>query len=153
MTIQKSKTSSSKAFKKDLLVGQELEQKILKSIQKKYHTAVLIPGKFKPYDIFVPEKDLKIEVKVDYKSQETDNIIIELYMFGKPSALLSTEADYWIIHTGVENLWIKPKKILECILLNNIRVQDLLGEGDSQTKKACLIPISLFKKYVIDNNA
>jgi len=110
MTTQKSKTSSSRAFKKDLLV------------------------------------------KVDYKSQETGNIIIELYMFGKPSALLSTEADYWIIHTGVENLWIKPKKILECILLNNIKVQDVLGDGDSQTKKACLIPINLFKKYVIDNN-
>ena len=152
MTTQKSKTNSSKAFKKDLLVGQELEQKILKSIQKKYHTAVLIPGKFKPYDIFIPEKDLKIEVKVDYKSQETGNIIIELYMFGKPSALLSTEADYWIICTGKEKLWIKPKKILECILLNNIKVQDILGDGDNQTKKACLIPIEIFRKYVVDNS-
>lgn len=152
MTTQKLKTSSSRAFQKDLLAGQELENKILKSIHKKYPSAVLIPGKFKPYDIFIPEKDLKVEVKVDYKSQETGNIIIELYMFGKPSALLSTKADYWIIHTGVENLWIKPKKILECILLNNIKVQDILGDGDDQTKKACLVPIKLFKKYIIDNN-
>ena len=134
------------------MIGQELEQKILQTIRKKYPSAVLIPGKFKPYDIFIPEKNLKIEVKVDYKSQETGNIIIELYMFGKPSALLSTEADYWIIHTGEENLWIKPKKILECILLNNIRVQDILGTGDDQTKKACLIPIDLFKKYIVDSN-
>lgn len=152
MTTQKLKTSSSRAFQKDLLTGQELENKILKSFHKKYPSAVLIPGKFKPYDIFIPEKDLKVEVKVDYKSQETGNIIIELYMFGKPSALLSTKADYWIIHTGVENLWIKPKKILECILLNNIKVQDILGDGDDQAKKACLIPINLFKKYIIDNN-
>ena len=150
MTTQKLKTSSSRAFQKDLLTGQELEKKILKSIHKKYTSAVLIPGKFKPYDIFILEKDLKIEVKVDYKSQETGNIIIELYMFDKPSALLSTKANYWIIHTGVENLWIKPIKILECILLNNIKVQDILGNGDDQIKKACLIPIHIFKKYIID---
>lgn len=152
MTIQKLKRSSSRAFQKDLLTGQELEQKILQTIRKKYPTAVLVPGKFKPYDIFIPEKDLKIEVKVDYKSQETGNIIIELYMFGKPSALLSTKADYWIIHTGRENLWIEPKRILECILLNNIHVKNILGDGDDQTKKACLIPIDLFKQFIIDNS-
>lgn len=152
MTTQKLNRSSSRAFQKDLTTGQVLEQRILKSIHNKYPSAVLIPGKFKPYDIFIPEKDLKVEVKVDYKSQETGNIIIELYMFGKPSALLSTKADYWIIHTGAENLWVKPKKILECILLNNIKVQDILGDGDDQTKKACLIPINLFKKYTLDNN-
>jgi hypothetical protein len=131
------------------LIGKELEQKILVSIRKKYPTAVLVPGKFKPYDIFIPEKDLKIEVKVDYKSQETGNIIIELFMFGSPSALLSTEADYWIIYTGKETMWITPNKIVECIILNNIRSQKILGDGDSEKKLACLIPINIFKRYII----
>ena len=149
MTTQKSKASSSKAFQKDLLIGKELEQKILVSIRKKYPTAVLVPGKFKPYDIFIPEKDLKIEVKVDYKSQETGNIIIELFMFGKPSALLSTKADYWIIHTGKETMWVQPNKIDECIILINIQSQKILGNGDDQEKIACLIPIKLFKRYII----
>ena len=149
MTSRISKTNTSKSFKKDLLVGQDLENSILKSIRKKYPTAVLVPGKFKPYDIFIPEKDLKIEVKVDYKSQETGNIIIELFMFGSPSALLSTEADYWIIYTGKETMWITPNKIVECIILNNIRSQKILGEGDSEKKLACLIPINIFKRYII----
>ncbi len=149
MTTQKSKISSSKAFCKDLLVGQDLENSILNSIRRKYPTAVLVPGKFKPYDIFIPEKNLKIEVKVDYKSQETGNIIIELFMFGKPSALLSTEADYWIIETGKQTMWVKPKKIIECIMINNIRSQEILGNGDDQKKIACLIPIELFKRYII----
>ena len=109
----------------------------------------MVPGKFKPYDIFIPEKDLKIEVKVDYKSQETGNIIIELFMFGSPSALLSTKADYWIIYTGKETMWITPNKIVECIILNNIRSQKILGEGDSEKKLACLIPINIFKRYII----
>jgi hypothetical protein len=149
MTTRILKTNTSKSFQKDLLVGQDLENSILKSIRKKYPTAVLVPGKFKPYDIFIPEKDLKIEVKVDYKSQETGNIIIELFMFGSPSALLSTEADYWIIYTGKETMWITPNKIVECIILNNIRSQKILGEGDSEKKLACLIPINIFKRYIV----
>tara|TARA_X000001316_G_scaffold12183_1_gene6117 strand:+ start:1644 stop:2099 length:456 start_codon:yes stop_codon:yes gene_type:complete len=142
------KSQSSKAFRRDLKIGQELEQKVLKNIQEKYPSAVLIPGKFKPFDIYVPETGHKIEVKADYKSQETGNIIIEVLMYDKPSALLSTEADYWIICTGKEYLWTTPQKIIQCIILNNIRCQDILGDGDSQVKKACLIPKELFKDYV-----
>jgi hypothetical protein len=151
MTIQKLNRSSSRAFQKDLLTGQQLENRVLSNIRKKYPTAVLIPGKFKPYDIFVPEKDLKIEVKADYKSKETGNIIIEVLMYGVPSALLSTEADYWIIDTGEEQMWIKPNKIIECIILNNIKCQEILGDGDTQVKMACLIPIDIFKDYVCHN--
>lgn len=142
-------TASSDAFKKDLAVGHEIENKVLISLRKKYPTAVLVPGKFKPYDIFIPEKNLKIEVKVDYKSQETGNILIELFMFNKPSALLSTEADFWIIDTGLETLWITPKKIVECIIINNIKSQPILGNGDDQKKIACLVPLKTFKKYII----
>ena len=151
MTIQKSKISSSKAFAKDLKTGQELEHKVLQTVRKKYPSAVQIPGKFKPYDIYVPETGHKIEVKADYKSQETGNIIIEVLMYDEPSALLSTEADYWIICTGEEYLWTTPQRIIQCIILNNIRCQDILGDGDTQVKLACLIPIELFKDYIIDN--
>ena len=72
-------------------------------------------------------------------------------MYDEPSALLSTEADYWIICTGEEYLWTTPQRIIQCIILNNIRCQDILGDGDTQVKSACLIPIELFKDYVIDN--
>ena len=92
----------------------------------------------------------KIEVKFDYKSQETGNILIELFMFNKPSALLATEADYWVIDTGKEIMWTTPKKILECILINNINSQKITGDGDTQAKIACLIPIKLFKKYTVN---
>tara|TARA_R100001198_G_C5232613_1_gene211373 strand:- start:1235 stop:1666 length:432 start_codon:yes stop_codon:yes gene_type:complete len=139
----------SDAFKKDLAVGHEIENKVLISLRKKYPTAVLVPGKFKPYDIFIPEKNLKVEVKVDYKSQETGNILVELFMFNKPSALLSTEADFWIIETGTETMWITPRKIMECIMINNIESRDIVGNGDDQKKIACLIPLQLFKKYII----
>lgn len=149
MTTSKSIKDTDKAFQKDLALGNKIEQRILSVIQKKYPSAVLIPGKFKKYDIFIPENESKVEVKVDYKSQETGNILIELFMFGKPSALLSTEANFWVIDTGKQIFWITPKKIMECIMINNIKSQKILGEGDSQKKIACLIPIGIFKKYVV----
>ena len=73
-------------FKKDLGRGRKIENMILSNIQIKYPSAVLIDGKFSKYDIFIPENNYKIEVKYDLKSQETNNIVIELFMFGKPSA-------------------------------------------------------------------
>ena len=148
MTTKKSKQNTDKAFQKDLALGQKIEQRILSVIQKKYPCSVLIPGKFKEYDIFIPENDSKVEVKVDLKSQETGNILIELRMFNKPSGLLTTEADFWIIYTGTEYLWTEPRMILECIMINNIPSQKILGKGDEVTKDACLIPIDIFKKYL-----
>lgn len=149
MILQKLKRSTNSAFEKDLALGKEIEEKILNSIRRKYPSAVRIPGKFKKYDIFIPENESKVEVKVDYKSQQTGNILIELFMFGQPSALLATEADFWVIDTGKEILWTTPKKILECILINNIQSQKILGEGDSVKKIACLIPYRLFKNYLV----
>ena len=68
-------------------------------------------------------------------------------MFDKPSALLTTKADYWVIFTGKESLWTTPMKIVECITTNNISSRTLTGQGDAASKLACLIPIEVFKKY------
>lgn len=137
-------------FQKDLQIGREIEYKVLNIIKNTYPCAVLIDGKFKDYDLFIPETNKKIEIKGDYRSKDTGNIIIELMMFEKPSALLTTKADYWIVYTGLEFLWIEPIKIFECIIVNNIMSRSLIGKGDSDRKIACLIPIDLFKKYCFD---
>ena len=141
------------AFVKDLARGKLIEETILNLIKKKYPCAVLIDGSFKDYDLFIPETNRTVEIKGDYKSCETGNILIELRMFGKPSALLTTKADYWLIYTGQEFLWTTPIKIIECIIVNNINSRELLGFGDSETKIACLIPINIFKQYCfrVDN--
>ena len=139
-------------FINDLQRGNDIEKYILQKIKNKYPCAVLIEGKHKYYDIFIPETDKKLEIKGDYKSNETGNIIIELMMYDKASALLTTRADYWIIYTGKEILYIEPIKIIECIILNNIECKKILGNGDNRTKMACLIPINLLKKYIFHND-
>ena len=140
-------TNPTDNFKKDLQRGREIEEKILSICREKYPSSVLINGKFKDYDLFIPETNKKLEIKGDYRSCETGKIIIELMMFGKPSALLTTKADLWVIYTGLELLWITPKKIIECITINNIKSRELIGQGDTASKVACLIPITTFKKY------
>jgi len=134
-------------FIKDLHRGRKIENSILLDIQKKYPCAVLIDGKFNKYDIFIPENNYKIEVKYDLKSQETGNIVIELFMFNKPSALLCTSAHYWVIYTGKEYLWIQPMKIFECLLLNNVQSRTIIGNGDTNEKIVCLTKLELLKKY------
>ena len=139
--------NSSANFKKDLQRGHSIEKFVLERVKKKYPCSVLIDGKFKTYDLFVPEKNKTIEIKGDYRSCETGNILIELMMFSVPSALLTTKADYWVIFTGQELLWTTPIKIVECITINNIPSRTLTGQGDISSKVACLIPIKIFKKY------
>jgi hypothetical protein len=34
-------------------------------------------------------------------------------------------------------------------MLNNIQSQEILGDGDSQKKIACLIPKKIFLKYLV----
>jgi hypothetical protein len=139
--------NSSENFKKDLQRGRDIENLILNKVKQKYACAVLIDGKFKDYDLFIPETNKTIEIKGDYRSCQTGNILIELMMFNVPSALLTTKADYWVIFTGQEFLWTTPIKIVECITINNISSRSLTGQGDTASKIACLIPIETFKKY------
>jgi hypothetical protein len=138
---------SSDNFKKDLQRGRDIENLILNKVRQKSPCAVLIDGKFKDYDLFIPETNKTIEIKGDYRSCQTGNILIELMMFNVPSALLTTKADYWVIFTGQELLWTTPIKIVECITINNISSRSLTGQGDTASKVACLIPIETFKKY------
>lgn len=135
------------AFVRDLYRGREIEVNIVSALKDKFPATTLIDGKFKDYDAFIPEISKKLEIKMDEVSLRTGRIVIELEMFGKPSGLLSTKADDWVIYTGKQYLWIKPSKIFECILLNGLKTSTIVGNGDSNPKTICFIQNDLFKKY------
>ena len=138
---------TSEAFVRDLQRGKEIEGNIVNALKARFPATTLIDGKFKEYDAFIPELSKKLEIKMDEVSLRTGRILIELEMFGKPSGLLSTTADDWVIYTGKQYLWIKPAKIFECILLNNLKTETIVGNGDSTPKTVCFIQNDLFKKY------
>ena len=133
-------------FKESLKDGKKSEEAVLSIIKIKYPTAYIIDGYYKYYDIFVPEKNLGIEVKKDVKSQETGNIVVEIEFNGKPSALSTTRADYWVFDDGECYIWIDPSK-LRGIVHNFGQIREFVGKGDTKSKKAYLMPKTLIKEF------
>ena len=80
-------------FEKALEIGKRIEEIVLNRVRESDPFAIIIKGKFKQFDIYSPSTNTRIEVKSDIQSQHTHNFLVEVYMYGKPSALLSTEAD------------------------------------------------------------
>jgi|TARA_Y100000296_G_C4974078_1_gene157341 hypothetical protein len=136
-------------FVRDLDAGKSIEGMVLDLIKPKYPAATIINGYFPGYDIWIPEIHKSVEVKSDKKSQETGNIVIEVEMFEKPSALFSTKADYWVFFDGFNFLWTTPKRIFECVILNKLRLAEFIGKGDSDFKKAFLVNKNLFNQYIL----
>lgn len=136
-------------FKRDLNKGENIEEQVLSIIQLRYPAATKIEGYFPNYDIWIPEINKSVEVKSDEKSMETGNIVVELEMYGKPSGILKSKADYWVFFDGFKFLWTTPIKIFECILLNKLNFVSFIGNGDTQQKKAILIKKELLGEYLL----
>ena len=134
-------------FANDLAVGQEVERKVLKTIQASYPKALMIDGYFKDFDIFVPETKQAIEVKYDKMASETGNIVIEVSFNGKDSGLMTTKADWWVFCTAQNMMWFKPCRIKDYIVQYNPRLCEFTGRGDSKPKKAYLIKEEHLSKH------
>ena len=72
------------------------------------------------------------------KSQETGNYVIETEFNNKPSALSTTEADYWVFWDGECEIWTTPWRIREAI--KGLPLREFIGKGDTKMKKAYLCP-------------
>lgn len=133
-------------FQKDLARGISVEKKICGILQEKYPSATLVNA-YKGYDIWIPEISKGVEVKYDPMSNQTGNIVIEIWMYNKPSALLTTTADFWVFDDDKTIVSIKPQKIIECIMLHEIQLKNFIGKGDTVSKKAYLVPKELLFSY------
>ena len=133
------------SFHESLKDGKQTEVAVLSIIKNKYPASYIIEGYFKDYDIYVPEKNMGIEVKRDEKSKYTGNLVIEVEFNGKPSALSTTKADYWVFYDGDNYIWITPA-ILKDLTEIYGNVVEFIGNGDTKPKKAYLMPKNLVKK-------
>jgi len=113
-------------FHKDLERGKEIESKALDVIRKKYPSASLIEA-FKGYDIWIPELHKSVEVKYDPMSNETGNIVVEIEMNGKASALITTTADYWLFYDDHVFVLIKPMSIVNFIFQEKLTFVEFVG--------------------------
>ena len=134
----------------DLKAGERLEHLFMNKLNKSnFFNLTKVEGHFKEFDLIDTKLGITFEIKRDLKSQETENIIIEIEMpKNNPSGLKTTQAKFWIIETGTRLYWIEPNKIWHCITDNELTSRVLKGNGDYDEKVAYLIPVRLFEHYV-----
>jgi hypothetical protein len=137
-------------FKESKKLGDYVEELVLNRIQKKYFNAYIDDKgkKFSDWDIFIPEISEGIEVKSDYKSKLTGNVIIEVVMDGRLSALSVTKAKYWIITEGYRLIWITPLEIYKFLEINQYKRSYFVGNGDTVPKYAYKVNLVDLIKYV-----
>jgi len=140
-------------FKDSKKVGDIIEEEILKIIKRKYPEAYIDDRgkKFSDWDIFIPELNEGIEIKGDYMSQRTGNLVVEVEMYGRPSALSVTKAKYWIFVEGNRLIWIKPIEIYRFIEQRGYSRAVFTGDGDTKMKKAYLISHKDFVLHIHNN--
>ena len=136
-------------FHRDLERGHQVEDDLLEIIRQKYPSAYRHEGYNKDYDLYIPEISKSVEVKYDLKSQETGNIVVEVEFNNKPSALMTTKADYWVWYDGFDYTWFNPQDIMKCLLLENIPQREFVAKGDTKSKKAYLVKKEILYKYKI----
>ena len=128
-------------FNDSLLSGKQSENIILKMVQNKYPKAYIKEGYHKEYDIMIPEINKTIEVKKDFKSQYTGNVVIEMEMNNRPSGLQTTTADWWVFHLDeTEIVWITLERLKEMVEFEDYNLVEFIGEGDEISKQAYLVP-------------
>jgi len=136
------------SFQSDLAYGEQGELFVLKKLHYKYPKAYKVEGYCKEWDLFVPEKNIGVEVKSDRATHKTGNVVIENKYGGAPSGIETTKATWWAYITKDNLYWITPDKIKECIKDNNLQSLDCAPlNGDTKRKNLYLIKETLFKQY------
>jgi len=126
-------------FNKDLPIAKETERKVAALLEQMGFT-VLDDNDTNAYDIRVlyDTDELKIEVKEDFKCQETGNVAVETFCRGKPSGLSVTQAQIYayVIHKGdgITLALTHVDDIKDAIANNNYRGRvDDCGDAGSGT--------------------
>lgn len=108
-------------------------------------------GEFKGYDLRLDLRDLKdhpyferrYEVKHDRGAPRTGNVAIELTCRGKPSGIIASTADYWVIVVGSTAHFIEVAVLrFEVFCSSYARIQG----GDDQASVIVLVPVSRLKQ-------
>jgi hypothetical protein len=115
----------------------------------------------KRYDIMMQNpigKTRLIEVKKDFKSAYTGNIVFEYVSHSKPSGIEATKSDYWV-SVYPDELWIiRTKKLKQCIeFYNSVTCNDLdncwnwVTAGDGKNTRCYLWNKQVFKNIIGDD--
>lgn len=84
-------------FQSSLIEWKKAEDNILARTKLKYPLAYLEEWYYKEWDMFIPEKNIGVEIKYDMRLKQTGNFLFECTCDGKPSGISTTKAQWWVI--------------------------------------------------------
>lgn len=122
-----------------LKAGEEVEQQLitlLKTIDP--DTKKKQVGNYKYSDIEMPSLKRLIEVKRDYKSEDTGNFAVEIRCKGELSGLSITKADYYVMTTKSFFYFYKTNALKSWIKKNTKDLKIVMG-GDDMNSQMILI--------------
>ena len=134
-------------FKTDLEYGKDAEYLILKRIQNKYPLAFMIEGRFKAFDLFVPEIEEGVEIKSDRQAEQTGNIFIEIECNSEYSGIQATKAGWYVYQTKSRMFWVKTDVIKQYLISKAKELPMFCNtpKGESSAVRGYLIPIDDFE--------
>jgi len=134
-------------FNTDLEYGKDAETKILKIIQAKYPLAFMIEGKFKAFDIFIPEIEEGVEVKSDRQAEHTGNIFIEIECNDSYSGIQTTKSSWYIYQTKHRMFWVRSSSIRRYLIerAKDLPIFSNTPKGEHSSVRGYLIPIEDFE--------
>lgn len=139
------------------MFGKYIEDKLIEKLNKKFPKAYNcnVNGVTnKKWDLIVPEIKKTIEVKGDYISVRTGNLLVEVSGWKGDSGLRTTKADWWVFVTGFRLIWITPLELyrfIEKYPEYSIKDDNLKGKGDNYNKFVYKIKEEELIKYIYIN--
>lgn len=111
-------------FRKDLKISEAEVKKFMYVINKLYPHYIIEQNNDWKYDLkltdFTNNKELKIEIKDDFKCCSTGNVAIEYQFNNNPSGIEHTEADYWVITIHNNDRSVDSYNIIDVNVLKEI---------------------------------
>lgn len=109
-------------FYENLEFAQRGEEEVAKALSEQFADFEVIEfNNDKACDIIasIGGERITIEVKEDVRVKDTGNVVIECESRGKPSGIMTTQADFWVfrlhLETGVVNYLFKIKDLKQAI--------------------------------------
>lgn len=137
---------SSEYFKRMLELGQNVEDKAIKLIEKEFKTKCTHRQTEKNYKLvhhdFETDDGTTYEVKCDMASVKTNNFFLEYMGYGKKSGLSITTADYHILNSGSTYCIIDTKVLKQ--LINTGKYRRVYTNTET---KGFVIPVSVIKEH------
>ena len=109
-------------FEEDLKVAQKTELEVARFMRDKYNAEILGFNSDFRYDFRMnyKDKEVKVEVKEDFGTQDTGNVAVEYKCRGKASGITTTQADVYLYKIHL------PNQLTTKVMLSTNKLKEMI---------------------------